>query len=156
MKKILVIILLIMMMPLVLYGCPRVLQFSRVVHESLLRQQVFRFVMENEAELTAIAKGQIAGTNQDKNFGKAEIEGVWDGEQTIVQFYWGGMGIAPSSKEFGFYYVPDDEPVKFHNGKYGGIIHPEENGEWRFSDDGGNSGTMIRVLPHWFYYDILY
>lgn len=153
MKKLLICISIVLMLPFVLFGC---LRFSGAVHESLLRQQVFRFVLENEAELTAVAEGQLAGTNQDKNFGKAEIDGVFNGEQPIVQFYWGGMSIAPSSREFGFYYAPDDEPVKFQNEQDGGILYSEENGEWRFSDSGGNTGKMIRILPNWFYYDIVY
>ena len=156
MKKVLVFMLVILMLPLVLFGCIRVLRISGMVHASLLKQQIFQFVYENKDELTAIAEGQLAGTNQDKNFGKAEIDGVFEGEQPIVQFYWSGMGIAPSSREFGFYYAPYDEPVKFQNEQYGGILYSEENGEWRFSDGGGNSGKMIRILPHWFYYDILY
>ena len=156
MKKLLIIVLILAMLPIVLASCLRILRISGMVHESLLRQQVFRFVLENEAELTAIAEGQLAGTNQDKNYGKAEIDGVFDGEQPIVQFYWGGMGIAPSSREFGFYYSPDDKAVKFLNEQYGGFLYSEENGEWRFSDSGGNTGTMIRILPNWFYYDILY
>ena len=153
MKKLLVLLLLVLMLPVMLFGCLRV---SGMVHASLLKQQVFRFVLENETELTAVAEGQLAGTNQDKNFGKAEIEGVYDGEQPIVQFYWDGTGIAPSGQDFGFYYAPNDEPVKFQNEPYGGILYPEENGEWHFSDSGGNGGTMIRILPHWFYYDIIY
>ena len=156
MKKLLIIVLILAMLPIVLASCLRILRISGMVHESLLRQQVFRFVLENEAELTAVAEGQLAGTNQDKNYGKAEIDGVFDGEQPIVQFYWGGMGIAPSSREFGFYYAPDNEPVKFQNEQYGGILYSEENGEWRFSDGGGNTGKMIRILPYWFYYDIVY
>ena len=90
--------LVILMLPLVLIGCIRFLRISGMVHASLLKQQIFRFVYENEDELTAIAEGQLAGTNQDKNYGKAEIDGVFDGEQPIVQFYWGGMGIAPSTR----------------------------------------------------------
>lgn len=122
MKKVLVIILLILMMPLVLYGCPRVLRISGMVHESLLKQQIFRFVYENEDALTAVAEGQIAGTNQDKRFGKAEIEGVYDGKQPIVQFYWDGIGIAPSSAYFGFYYAPDDKPALMDN--VDGVFYP--------------------------------
>lgn len=156
MKKVLVFILVILMLPFVLIGCIRVLRISGMVHESLQKQQIFRFVYENEDELTAVAEGQLAGTNQDKRFGKAEIDGVYEGEQPIVQFYWGGMGIAPSSREFGFYYAPDNEPVKFQNEQYGGILYSEENGEWRFSDGGGNTGKMIRILPYWFYYDVVY
>ena len=150
MKKVLIIILLILMMPLVLYGCPRVLRISGMVHESLLKQQIFRFVYENEDELTAVAEGQLAGTNQDKRFGKAEIEGVYDGEQPIVQFYWDGIGIAPSSAYFGFYYAPDDKPALMYNAR--GIFYPKDADTWEFSDGAGNGGTTIRIVPHWFYY----
>ena len=150
MKKVLVIILLILMMPLVLYGCPRVLRISGMVHESLQKQQIFRFVYENEDELTAVAEGQIAGTNQDKRFGKAEIEGVYDGKQPIVQFYWDGIGIAPSSAYFGFYYAPEDKPALMDN--VDGIFYPKDADTWEFSDGFGNSGTTIRIVPHWFYY----
>ena len=147
MKKLLICISIVLMLPFVLFGC---LRFSGAVHESLLRQQVFRFVLENEAELTAVAEGQLAGTNQDKNFGKAQIDGVYDGEQPIVQFYWDGVGIAPSGAYFGFYYAPDDEPALMDNAD--GIFYPKDADTWEFSDCAGNGGTTIRILPHWFYY----
>ena len=112
--------------------------------------------MKTKLSSQPLRRGSLPEPIRTKNFGKAEIDGVFNGEQPIVQFYWGGMGIAPSSREFGFYYAPDDEPVKFQNEQDGGILYSEENGEWRFSDSGGNTGKMIRILPNWFYYDIVY
>ncbi len=147
MKKLLIVLSCILMLPFVLFGC---LRMTGTVHESTMKHQIFRFVLENETELTAVAKGQLAGTNQDKSFGKAEIEGVYDGEQPIVQFYWGGMGIAPSGTYFGFYYAPDDQPALMDNAP--GIFYPKDEDTWEYSDGAGNGGTTIRIVPHWFYY----
>lgn len=147
MKKVLIFIMVLLMLPVALFSCVRV---SGEVHESILKQQIFRFVLENEDELTTIAKGQLAGTNRDETFGKAEIDGVYDGEQPIVQFYWDGIGIAPSSAYFGFYYAPDDKPALMYNAR--GIFYPKDADTWEFSDGAGNGGTTIRIVPHWFYY----
>ena len=45
MKKLLIIVLILAILPIVLASCLRILRISGMVHESLLRQQVFRFVL---------------------------------------------------------------------------------------------------------------
>lgn len=152
MKKLLIIICILFSLPFLLIGC---LRLYGIVTNHTLHSQIFRFVDENEQELTAIAKGQMNGTNHDEFFLGVRIEGVYTGEHPIVQFYYDGTGLAPSSCYYGFYYSPDDAPAAYDNNTH---WRAEQRGdsEWIYHDPAkgsDNGGRTIRITKYWFYYE---
>ena len=63
-----------------------------------------------------------------------------------------GVGIAPASKYYGFYYSPDDVPVAYQNVN-DNLTHVSDD-EWKWSDNGTDNGDRtIRIIENWFYYE---
>lgn len=110
------------------------------------------FVKANEAELVEIAE-QYLDYEQglDKYYKKVEIDGVFEGEYPIVQFYYSGFGIAPLGTYYGFYYSPDDAVTTYCNEDY--PVKMCADGEWEWSGVGDNSGVTKKIQDNWYYYE---
>ena len=120
--------------------------------------RISRFVTKNESELTEIAEEILSGkTPSEKEYRGMKIDGLFQGDHPMVQFYSFGFGLVPSSTYYGFYYSPDDVPLPFQNSdQYKTIPAPdgkEEPGTTHFKGDGDNGGRTTRILPHWYYYE---
>lgn len=135
-----------------------------------------RLVMRYEAKLTTIAEEYLAadaGTKQ-KMLEKQQIS--WHGAklsglfpETVVAFYLGGFGLAPSSTYYGFYYSPDDIPVGTGEGTLHEIrsekvedvkhdnteqdnLETEKGDHWEWQGYGDNGGEIVKIKAHWYYY----
>lgn len=124
--------------------------FGKVNTERDIRE----FVQANQAELVNIAENYLSGNTSQVEYKGVSIEGVYENQQTgetpIVQFYFSGFGIVPSSTYYGFYYSAADTPASYQNCGY--ELFSVTDGEWEWSDDTGNGGITKRICDCWFYY----
>ena len=79
------------------------------------------------------------------------MDGVFQGEQKIVQFYFSGKGLVPSSTYYGFYYSEENTPAAFQN--VSEELEPVSENEWTWSDGTDNGGMTKRIVDNWFYYE---
>lgn len=114
-------------------------------------RRITNFVEANYAELQEIADAHLAFDTSVDTYQDVEVDGVFDGEHEIVQFFSEGEGIAPASKYYGFYYSPDDEPAIFQNGR--GELSPTAEDEWEWTDGTDNGGKTVRIRECWYYYE---
>ena len=135
-----------------------------------------RLLMWYESKLTTIAEEYLAadaGTKQ-KMLEKqqischgARLSGLFP--ETVVTFYLGGFGLAPSSTYYGFYYSPDDIPVGTGEGELREIqngnteetkredteqdnLETEKGNRWEWQGYGDNGGELVKIKAHWYYY----
>ncbi|MBQ4557676.1 MAG: hypothetical protein IJA60_08525 [Clostridia bacterium] len=66
----------------------------------------------------------------------------------IIDFYCGGSGIAPSSKEYGFYYSANDTPCDF---VLMGTLKPDGKG---YSSSDGNYFYTEKIRKNFYYYEV--
>ena len=118
------------------------------------------FVKRHEAALTKIAQTELSGSHQhksDEKFHGVEIDGVFEGDHPMVQFYSFGFGLVPSSSYYGFYYSPDDVPLPFQNADEFRVISGSDDAAdpdtTRFRGVGDNGCEVKRILPCWYYYN---
>ena len=79
------------------------------------------------------------------------VDGVFSGDERIVQFFYNGFGLAPASKYYGFYYAESGEPAAYQNTDY--PLTATEDG-WSWSAGGtDNGGLTRRITGNWFYYE---
>ena len=121
-------------------------------------RRISRFVKKNETELTQIAEDILAGKKpSEKEYQGVEIEGRFNGDHPMVQFYSFGFGLVPSSTYYGFYYSPDDVPLPYHNADdhYGVVTNSESDDPdmTRYQGEGDNGGQTTRIIPCWYYYE---
>lgn len=113
--------------------------------------KIRHFVEKNHLELTRIAKAHLKSEPDTKVYQGVEVEGVFRGSYDMVQFYYGGFGIAPASKYYGFYYSPADVPLPYQNGPI--ELFKTKKG-WGWAEKGrDNGGKTIRIMKCWFYYE---
>lgn len=119
------------------------------------QRKISRFVMKNISELEEIALTCLNGDHSIKEYRGVKVNGVYEGEQSIVDFYYGGFGIAPSSVYYGFYYSPDDVPVEtaFFMNYSGYQMTDEKTDEWVWEEVNGDNGCqVIKIIDYWYYY----
>lgn len=115
-------------------------------------RKVKNFVKANEVELVEIAEQYLDYEQGVKTeYKNARIDGVFQGEYPIVQFYYSGFGIAPSGTYYGFYYSPDDVVATYCNEDY--PMEMLDDGEWKWSGKGDNGGSIKKIKDNWYYYE---
>ena len=114
-------------------------------------RKIARFVLDNQEELLKISLDCLHGQPAAERYQDVFVEGCYEGEGWIVQFYAGGSGLVPSSRYYGFYYSPEDQPAAFQNVQV--PLTSDGQGEWTWSDGTDNGGRTKRIAPHWFYYE---
>lgn len=114
-------------------------------------QRIKNFINQNNEELETIAKSYLNSDITIKSYKGVEVEQVFKGKNDIVQFYYGGVGIVPASKYYGFYYSPDDEPVAYQNVNC--KLTSISDDEWEWSDGTDNGGRTKRIMKNWYYYE---
>ena len=60
-------------------------------------KKITDFVIASQTELENIALSYICGDETTAKYKGVEVEGVYSGEHQIVQFYYSGAGIVPST-----------------------------------------------------------
>ena len=120
-------------------------------------RRIQSFVLKHQDNLTELAEEYLNGNSLEKQKIKETVETDFYGVQlagpfpeTVVSFYVGGFGIAPSAKYYGFYYSPDDIPVSTGEGKL-----KQQQGKtdrWSFDGYGDNGGEIVKIKEHWYYY----
>ena len=113
--------------------------------------KIYSFVLENREGLEAETLKILGGQKDSDSFRGVEIEGVYGGKNNIVQFFYGGFGIVPSAKYYGFYYSENDVPAAYQNCDYE-LAKTGEN-SWEWSDGTDNGGITKRITDNWFYYE---
>ena len=121
-------------------------------------RRISRFVTKNEAALTEIAEEVLKGKiYSETEYRGVEVEGLFEGDHPMVQFYSFGTGLVPSSTYYGFYYSPEDVPLPYQNADdhYAVTGNPEnaKPGTTSYQGYGDNGGRTIRIMPCWFYYE---
>lgn len=129
-----------------------ILAIYAVKYISNPERRIKYFINQNNEELVTIAEAYLNSDATIKNTYKSvEVEQVFRGNNDIVQFYYGGAGIVPSSKYYGFYYSPDDVPTAYQNANC--RLSAVSDDEWEWSDGTDNGGRTIRIMKNWFYYE---
>ena len=115
------------------------------------QKKVTDFVITHKAELESIALNYLGGDETTVKYRGAEVDAVYAGEYPMVQFYYSGSGLAPSTTYYGFYYSSDDVPAAFQNVEV--ELTPTASDEWTWDDGTDNGGWTKRIAEHWFYYE---
>jgi len=114
-------------------------------------RRIKNFVNQNSEELVTIAEASLNSDTTIKTYKGVKVEQAFSGDNDIVQFYYGGVGIAPASKYYGFYYSPDDVPTAYQNTN--NKLSAVSDDEWEWSDSTDNGGRTIKIMKNWFYYE---
>ena len=114
-------------------------------------RRISRFVTENQADLEQLAAECLEGGTVPDSYQDVRVDGVFSGDERIVQFFYNGFGLAPASKYYGFYYAESGEPAAYQNTDY--PLTETEDG-WSWSAGGtDNGGLTRRITGNWFYYE---
>ena len=111
-------------------------------------QRVALFVRTHNDDLSEIAFARLAGEPSADRYRGVRVDGLYDGEHPIVQFYTFGWGLVPY---MGFYYSPDDMPAAFQNVKV--ELTPVGNDRWEWTDGTDNRGMTKKIDDGWYYYE---
>lgn len=113
--------------------------------------RINNFINQNSEELVTIAEAYLNSDTTTKTYKGVEVEPVYRGTHDIIQFYYGGFGLAPSTTYYGFYYSPDDVPTPYQNVNCN--LTALSDVEWEWSDGTDNGGRTKKVMKNWFYYE---
>lgn len=128
-----------------------ILAISAVKYITNPERRIKNFINQNSEELVTIAEAYLNSDTTIKTYKGVEVESVFRGNNDIVQFYYGGVGIVPASTYYGFYYSPDDIPTAYQNVNC--RLSAVSDDEWKWSDGTDNGGRTIRIMKNWFYYE---
>lgn len=125
--------------------------FTAIFYVNNPYRRIEHYVNKNHVELTVDCKNFLKNGVVEKNYDGIKIDGIFGDEYKIVQFYFSGFGIAPSSKYYGFYYSPKDIPVTYQNDN-SKLIKKSQN-EWEWNSSGDNGGIIRKIQECWYYYE---
>ncbi|MFI3327148.1 MAG: hypothetical protein R3Y35_13410 [Clostridia bacterium] len=128
-----------------------ILIISFAIVFSNTKNNINNFVLNNQDELLSISNTCLNGGVIEEKFKKAKLDGVFYGENDIVQFTYSSTGLAPSSKYYGFYYSENNTPVAFQNADIALTEISDDNWEW--TDGTDNGGITTKIEENWFYYE---
>ena len=111
-------------------------------------ERVASFVQSHKEDLSEVASAYLNGDTSTESCRGASVDGVFDGEHPIVQFYTLGWGLVPY---MGFYYSPDDTPAAFQNVNVELMLTGDNRWEW--TDGTDNRGMTKRIDDCWYYYE---
>lgn len=114
-------------------------------------RRIFSMVEKNQATYKEVAVELLAA---DCNMEVEELYSarLLEGEHIMVDFPVTGVGIAPSSISYGFYYSPDDVPLAFPNADV--ALTQYERDSWEWSANGDNRGITKKIAECWYYYEV--
>lgn len=111
-------------------------------------ERVALFVRFHNEDLSDIASACLAGDTSIESYHGVKVQGLYEGEHPIVQFYTLGWGLIPY---MGFYYSPDDNPAAFLNTD--AKLTPVSDDKWEWTDGTDNRGTTKKIDDCWYYYE---
>lgn len=112
--------------------------------------RISRYIDCNQGNLRESCEYYLENGVTDDTYADIKIDGIYGDSNKIVQFFWSGVGIAPSSKYYGFYYSPDDIAVSYCN-EY--KLTEEKENEWIWNGVGDNGGLTRKISDNWYYYE---
>ena len=129
-----------------------VLSVKIVRHNEKIK--TFNYVKNNIQQLTAEAESVMEkGVSAHHQYDDTTVTYYPTASYPIVEFSTGGFGIAPSGYYTGFYYSPEDIPVRY-NGN-GTNMEQDKNG-WIYQDRGDNHGYTEKICDNWYWYKFWY
>ena len=142
-KKLFRISLIILICIVVCITTVKLIRFSK-------KASTFQYVKNNTEQLTVEALSVIeSGIYANHQYDKTTVTYYPTAHYPIVEFSTGGFGIAPSGYYTGFYYSPQDIPVRF-NGD-GTAVEEYKNG-WVYQAVGDNHGYTEKICNNWYWY----
>lgn len=126
---------------LITFICSMLTPYKRINH----------YINRNHENMELACEGYLVYGETDKEYDGIEIQGIFGLDKKIVQFYYTGFGIAPSSKYYGFYYSPEDIPACYCNDRF--HLNEITNDEWSWNGDGDNGGIIRKIRDKWYYYE---
>lgn len=113
--------------------------------------RISRYVIAHEAELTQFSEMYDISSKAEDHFHGIQVDGLYGDDDKILQFYFTGFGIAPSSTYYGFYYASEDVPVPYCNEKF--PLQEISEDEWEWTGLGDNGGRIKKIVNCWYYYE---
>ena len=119
--------------------------------EYLTKDEIFKLVQENEEWLlTCVQSGNAADAEFLDERIKVNIENGY------VDFDCGGRGLSVSGVDYGFYYSPEDQPLRYasYTG-YGDQLLPQGDG-WYLGSESRNEGDRYyteKICSCFYYYE---
>ena len=124
-----------------------------IVNRPSEEEKIIAFVEVHEPELEEISLQQLSGDCSATYYQKVTVDGVFGDSngKAIVQFFYSGGGIVPSSKYYGFYYSPDDTPSAYQNAD---VRLEAGNRAWEWHQaNSDNGGITKKIKDRWYYYE---
>ena len=151
-KKICIILLVVLLVPLYAIACSKVLIVGGMAILSLTgdnraeKEDIIDYVYENEEELLMAI--------EQMDFSDYENQGIikevrYDND--VIEFSCGGYGWGSATGYVGFYYVPDDDMRAIWCApSYAGLKSADEGYEYRSGD---NYYYTENICGHFYYYE---
>lgn len=113
--------------------------------------RISRYVERNQGNLRQSCEFYIENGVIDDSYSGIKIDGIFGDANKIVQFYFSGKGLVPSSTYYGFYYSPTDVPVPYVNAEF--ELTKEGDNKWNWDGEGDNGGIIRKICDNWYYYE---
>ncbi|MBE6895249.1 MAG: hypothetical protein E7483_06605 [Ruminococcaceae bacterium] len=127
--------------------------FSPKVSKAISKSSTFSYVKNNQTELTEAANKIISGdAGYSYNHDKYIVYYFAASPKPIVEFVGYSFGIAPSVFYTGFYYSPENIPVRFQGS--GTAMEPYKNG-WAYIEM-GNQGYTQKICDNWYWFEFYF
>lgn len=147
-KKILIIIAVILFAFILLLSAPRVTKAAS-------KASTFKYVQDNHTQLYKLAQdvidGKIHTPFEYEKYTMQYFKSL-SVKEPVVEFNGYSFGLAPSGYYTGFYYSPNDIPVRF-NGS-GTAMEPYKKG-WTYTIM-GNHGYTEKICDNWYWFEFYF
>ena len=116
-----------------------------------VKDRTFDYVKANQQYLTKTAL-HVISENRQTHFDYEDFTVSYfpNTYKPIVEFTVTSFGIAPSGYYKGFYFSPDDMPVRFQGS---GVATENYKNGWRYSADGDNQGYIEKICDYWYWFE---
>ena len=114
--------------------------------------RISRYINHNGKQLKTMCDEFLEEGGMFKDsFSHVQVDGIFGNDTKIVQFYFSGKGLVPSSTYYGFYYSPNDVPVPYANEDY--PLTEKNQNKWIWNGEGDNGGVIKKIRDNWYYYE---
>lgn len=115
------------------------------------KEDIFEFVQENEAELLAAIQKNDFSEFENQGF----IQDI-DADETVVDFYCGGVGMGGNTSYVGFFYTPQDDMCAVWCAPHYytvPVLTPSGSGYAWHEAGGDNTYYTEHICGHFYYYE---
>lgn len=145
-KKVFIIIAVVLFVFVLLFFSPR-------IAKTISKSSTFSYVQNNQTELTETVNKIISGdAGYPYNHDKYIVYYSAASPKPIVEFVGYSFGIVPSGFYTGFYYSPENIPVRFQGS--GTAMEPSKNG-WAYTEM-GNRGYTEKICDNWYWFEFYF